>query len=293
LTEQANELKKKGVQGTELFETLAAIEVKSKRHLSANRCERCWHDLQRRCICSFLNRGNPTLPVKVLILMHHKEYLSAGDDAKLLPMILPPENSELFVFGLAEDWKRFGEELAVDPAHTLTLWPGDDALTVESWTASLAEDSPWRVTAHSPNPPPKSARPFLRVVVLDACYGQARQMFRAMRTRLPPDRNPPYVALRPSTLSVYHRAQKNYAAATAHREVLRICTVEAYALLLQELGECRSLCEALVGAVVTNNAALGHDPAVRPDSGMSVSSSSGAARRRRTREKCAQIAATP
>jgi hypothetical protein len=44
---------------------------------------------------------------------------------------------------------------------------------------------------------------------------------------------PPYVALHPSTLSVYHRAQKRYGAASAvsvvkgeNPDALRICTVE-------------------------------------------------------------------
>ena len=30
-----------------------------------------------------------------------------------------------------------------DPAHTLILWPGDGAMTVEQYVASLPAGSPW------------------------------------------------------------------------------------------------------------------------------------------------------
>ena len=53
----------------------------------------------------------------------------------------------------------------------------------------------------------------------------------------------PHVALHPKTLSLYHRAQKSYAAKSAvgvlkgsDPDALRISTVEAVALLLEELG---------------------------------------------------------
>ena len=71
------------------------------------------------------------------------------------------------------------------------------------------------------------------------------------------------MALHPTTLSVYSRAQNGYAKASAASvaqsadpEALRICTVEAYALLLTELGEPESITRPFVEAVVTNNEAL-------------------------------------
>jgi hypothetical protein len=57
--------------------------------------------------------------------MHYKEYLSAGDDAKLLLAMLPPNNVKLYIFGRNGDWEAFVEELSFDPVHTLTLWPGE------------------------------------------------------------------------------------------------------------------------------------------------------------------------
>eukprot|EP00966_Prymnesium_polylepis_P290160 6702891-Prymnesium_polylepis.1 len=90
----------------------------------------------------------------------------------------------------------------------------------------------------------------LRVIVLDGVYRHARTMFRHLHKRaalagIPP---PVHVALHPRTLSVYKRAQNGYAQASAASvarsadpEALRICTVEAYALLLEELGEPRAV----------------------------------------------------
>lgn len=142
--------------------------------------------------------------------------------------------------------------------------------------------------------------PLLRVVVLDGVYPQARNMFRAMRTRLPPSHVPPHVALHPRTLSVYHRATKNFGRASAadvtqgpDPDALHICTVEAYALLLRELGEGAGTSQALVDAVVANNAALRHEGHVRPPGGMAKSRTSGTARKRRSKAaKAAGLIAT-
>ena len=66
---------------------------------------------------------------------------------------------------------------------------------------------------------------------------------------------PIHVALHPRSLSVYKRAQNGYAEASAASvarssdpEALRICTVEAYALLLEELGESKAVPQQLVQA---------------------------------------------
>jgi hypothetical protein len=69
---------------------------------------------------------------------------SGGDDAKLLLAMLPPDRAELFVFGREGDWERLAAECAIDPGHTLTLWPAEDALTVGGYLDRLPEDSGWR-----------------------------------------------------------------------------------------------------------------------------------------------------
>jgi hypothetical protein len=265
--------------------------------------------------------------------MHYKEYLSAGDDAKLLLAMLPPSNVKLYIFGRSGDWEAFVEELSFDPVHTLTLWPGEGALTIEQYLSELPNNSPWwQTTSPSGSSSIDNTRsnedassihhPMLRVIVLDGVYSHARTMFKTMRQRLSNDDEsynlfPKFVALHPDTVSVYHRAQKNYATASAETVVksnnpkaLHICTVEACALLLREVfSKCRRssgaglsssvdsveedavnrVAEALVQAVRVNNDALVHCVDVRPVSGVPTSNSSGAAKRsqrkREAREK--------
>jgi hypothetical protein len=114
---------------------------------------------------------------------------------------------------------------------------------------------------------PGSGLPLLRVVLLDGVYNDARSLLRTLRRRLPAAQVPLHVALHPDTLSVYHRASgKSYAAASAESvrqgqtgdtEAIRICTVEAAALLLHELGEPDVTTATLGAAVLRNNEALG------------------------------------
>ena len=250
----------------ELFESVTSEAIARKESFRGNRCPRCWHDREQRCICSWLPSDLRTrMPIKVIVLMHHKEYLSAGDDAKLLLAILPRERAELFVFGRAGDWERLEAELAIDPVHTLLLWPGDGASTVDDFASALPATSPWAsataARGSDVEPAADGGWPLLRVVVLDGVYAHARGMFRSLRKRSP--NCPPHVALHPSTLSVYHRATKGYARdssvttlAGADPEALRICTVEAAALLFEELGEPRATTSVFVAAVVSNNEAL-------------------------------------
>ena len=266
--------------------------------------------------------------------MHYKEYLSAGDDAKLLLAMLPPNNVKLYIFGRSGDWEAFVEELTFDPVHTLTLWPGEGALTIEQFLSELPNNSPWwRQTSatsgasssndNTNNNEDASSihRPMLRVIVLDGVYSHARTMFKTMRQRLS-NRNlfPKFVALHPNTVSVYHRAQKNYANASAETVVksnnpkaLHICTVEACALLLREVfSKCRSsdaaglsssvdaveedavnrVAEALVQAVRVNNDALVHSVDVRPVSGVPTSTSSGAAKRSQRKREARETTTT-
>jgi len=184
-------------------------------------------------------------------------------------MMLPPEQTKLFIFGRPGDIEALQAEVDADPAHSLLLWPGDSALTVKEYVQTLPQWSAWRCRGLGSGAPPSpssssSSPPVLRVVVLDAVYRTARMMFRhlcKMRSDRPPLR---HVALHPTTLSVYSRAQNGYAAASAKSveqsgdpAALRICTVEAVALLLGELGEPPRHTRPLIDAVVANNEALG------------------------------------
>eukprot|EP00536_Pseudo-nitzschia_multiseries_P004755 jgi/Psemu1/10781/gm1.10781_g len=288
--------KDKGIEGVDLFEKIATRTVLIKESQRTNRCRRCWHDKITRCICSYippLSEGSVKLPIKVMVLMHYKEYFSAGNDAKLMLALLPGgegitetfRRSQLYIFGKEGDWEKFEEECSLDPDHTLLLWPAEKALTVEGFISKLPEDSPWRQrTEATPqggddtdtkivNESLTSELPVLRVVVLDGVYSQARSMFKTIKKRFAASGLPipRHVALHPKTLSVYHRAQKNYAQSSAvtvrnssDPNALHICSVEAFALLMKELGEPQHTTQALVKAVEINNRALVHDIQVRP-----------------------------
>ena len=267
-----------GAAPVDIFEEQAYLSLMTRLKDETNRCPRCWHDKEQRCICRAVGSiVKLSINVKVIILMHHKEYHRASDDAKLLPMLLPPEQVELLIFGRPGDLGKLDDELDADPHHSLLLWPGEHAQTVSEFIHALPATSPWRRAAEqtesvraagpilacaAPKPP------VLRVVVLDAVYRHARTMFRRV-SKMRARRSVPlqHVALHPTTLSVYSRAQNGYAQASAASvaesndpDALRICTVEAFALLLSELGETEAKTQRFVDGVLANNAGLRKGP---------------------------------
>ena len=285
-------LKARGITGLELFDALADFELSLKLTvLRDTRCHRCWHDKTSRCICLHWDKVKISRNARVLVLMHHREYYSAGNTGKILLALLPTDSASLYVYGRSGDWEDFVKDLALCPRRTLVLWPGVGALTVDGFLATVGETrSEWAGRGGGADRGGEFQP--LRVVVLDGTYNQAAHMLKAMRKRLPPSLMPPAVALHPTTVSVFHRARKSYGAASASEatKALRVCTVEAFALLLEELGEGAAVVEALVAAVVVNNRALASSLLVRPAGGMPASATSGAARRRRRRaeEKAAE-----
>lgn len=117
----AAELRAAGRSPTEVFEGLTGASLGRREADSTHKCLRCWHDKQERCICEHLPPVGLQSNVRVLVWMHHREYLNAADDAKLLTAMLPAEQCGLFIFGRPGDNARLKEELAADPAHTLVL----------------------------------------------------------------------------------------------------------------------------------------------------------------------------
>lgn len=105
--------------------------------------------------------------------MHHKEFMRASDDAKLLLMLLPPSHVRLFIFGRPGDMEALHAEIEADPMHAMILWPGDGAITVDKWIKGLPADSTWSEAGGSGL---KMGEKMLRVVVLDAVYRTARMM---------------------------------------------------------------------------------------------------------------------
>ena len=228
-----------------------------------NRCPSCWYDKDIRCVCDRMPRtiDRTSLPrVKFLLLMHHKEYLNAGNSAKVLLAMLPEERIELYVYGRAGDFERLVDEILIDRTHTLTLWPGKHSQTIQEFTGELSTDSWWK-TQENNTPKAASEKSLLRIVVLDGTYNNAKNMHKTLRRRLG-ERAPQNVALHPTEVSQFHRAQKHYGASIAENlktnsrldeRALRISTAEACGLLLVELGATREVQERIVKAVLLNN----------------------------------------
>lgn len=187
--------------------------------------------------------------VKLLILMHHKEFLCAGNSAKLLFQLLP-DLTELFLYGKLGEVDRLFREMVgdgdvsynrdnendingMDPLrHTMILWPSPEACSLADFLVQTGNERNDKKPSYDDNGDNKHSNstsnhsPFLRIVVLDGTYTQARNMRKSLRKRIRSGshnantclrRMPLDVALRPTVDSVFHRAQKNYGKAHQQR----------------------------------------------------------------------------
>lgn len=328
LRSRKRELVESGVTGWELMEAMTTLtlslkeEEKLRRPRGGHICSRCWHDREkRRCICSKItrllegtNRAEPSghqcstseeFNVKLLILMHSKEYLNPGNSARLLRLILPEDSSdgvrllEYYIFGKEGDVDRLLGEVMEDPESAMILWPGGDSLSVadflEKWRERIRQQTPSHRTVldRDAGEGATAALPLIRSVVLDGTYTQARNMYGSLRKRsllaYADRRLPAPVQLRPTSESVFRRAQKNYGRAHQQNQQLgtekkghdeeddcndecdvgegsegaparRISTAEACGLLLSELGggghRKDALQETIAKAILINNEAL-------------------------------------
>lgn len=253
-----------GVDGFELFEKMATLNLSYRiEEQRTNRCPSCWYDREIRCICDRMpaRMGRSVLPnVKFLLLLHHKEYLNAGNSAKVLLSLLPKEQIELYIYGREGDFERLIQEILVDQEHTIMLWPGRESQTIEEYFAKLPINSGW-TSRNNCEPKFYKDSQLLRIVVLDGTYNNAKNMHKTIRKRLK-DRAPTNVALHPNEVSRFHRAQKAYGASIAENlkknkcldeKAMRISTAEACGLLLNELGCREEVQNTILEAVVLNN----------------------------------------
>ena len=129
----ATALKKQGLSGKALSTALTTAIVAAKEEESRNKCPGCWHDKASRCICAVLpSLPPPTVSVSATILIHHKEYFSAGDDAKLLPIMCRKGSVSLVVYGV-EGWEAKVKAFNPEGSDVVVLWPGAEAKTVSEW----------------------------------------------------------------------------------------------------------------------------------------------------------------
>ena len=252
LREHKQQLQLTGVQGFDLLESMATLGINHKLASQKDRCTRCWHT-NFYCICSqlkqiILQQHNV---VKILILMHHKEYMSAGNSAKLLLQLFP-SMTELYIFGKEGDIDRLFKDINVELVTPIILWPGKDAVSTTDLLKSIQRN-------HKKQEINQSI--LINAILLDGTYNQARNMHKSLKKKWK-SKIPTAVALKPLSESVFHRAQKNYGEAQKQNSrcydaVLRVSTAEACGVLLHELGVCEdNVLSMITTAVRLNNDAL-------------------------------------
>ena len=163
-----------------------------------------------------------------MYIEHHKEYMSAGNSAKLLLQMMAC-STELYIFGKEGDVDRLHHDMNADHVTPIILWPGKDAISTSD-VLNLA-----RKSTSSRN---KEVSMNICAIVLDGTYNQARNMYKSLKKKWG-STIPTTAALRPMTESIFHRSQKNYGKAHLQNSddaVLRVSTAEACAVLLYEMG---------------------------------------------------------
>ena len=128
------------------------------------KCANCWL-LPGLCVCSRLHTVS-LAPHRVALLLHHKEAGRSSNTGILLTKAL---GASLHVSGLLAHEEALHASLAASPAACV-LWPGEGALSVEEWRASLA---------------PGAFEAGCTVVAVDATWGCARRMVKRIPAHIP------------------------------------------------------------------------------------------------------------
>jgi DTW domain-containing protein YfiP len=218
--ELADSLRAQGLSNAEVFSEITRqnIEYMERTCKEKGRCMRCWHPAEN-CICADLLPVQLRVPMRVIGWCHSRDYLNAGDDAKLLCTMAGAASFEMLMFGRPADDAILMAAVRECPERALLLFPDDTAITVSQfWSAgSRTGDGP------APTAESRIEEP-LTVVVLNGTWGNVKPMLRHFNKVIDPDSRVRHVALEPTSLSVYARAQRRM-----KREVSleRICSVEA------------------------------------------------------------------
>ena len=219
---QASELKDE-----ERFMVLADARTQRKmaEQVTRNRCAQCWFHADD-CICSQFVRLKFRLDVRFLIYMHYIELFNAGNDAKIL-LSAAGEATELFVYGRKGDDEKLRDRVHGNEQTTVLLYPSDDAFSVEQIRPSLL---------------PAAKQKPIQIIVVDGTWRQVRTMLKHFQKTI--SKEVRLIKLSPTALSVYARTQT---------EPGRISTIEAIALLVQELGEDPDVCSSIISYLQINN----------------------------------------
>jgi len=167
------------------------------------------------------------------------ERVRASNTGKLLEHLLP--GSELLTFDVPEDEQRFQDLLTEHAGRACVLYPSDEAISPEELARRLGLPAAGGSSAASGGHDDNIAPAPLLAILIDGTWRQAKRMQRHME-------GIPKVILQPKKLSQFHWRRQS-------RED-RISTVEAAALLLDDLNEPQGASDALGNALGVLNESL-------------------------------------
>ena len=206
------------------------------------------------CVCKLVQDMFASLSfrldVQFALYLHETEWLCASDDAKLLCCAAPTRTS-LFVHGNPGDDAKLATLAGRYVGRSCLLFPDDDAILVQEFLEGyrFGGDGQGNCSEDVSNfPTDNNSRvksPPILIIVVDATWRRARKMMKHLTRHVIGET--PHIKLETDTVSCYSRTQT---------QAGRICTVEAIALMLQEMGERPQICKSLIDCVKLNNAAL-------------------------------------
>jgi DTW domain-containing protein YfiP len=266
---QADALRAQGLSPPEVFAEITRRNLEFMRNEAKERgrCLQCWQTARHGC-CICADMQPPLLlqvPMKIIIWCHSRDYLNAGDDAKLLPCCVAGRAStEMMLFGTPDDG-RLAEAVNADPRRSLLLFPDETAITVQEYLRGAVGAAP----------PPDSGtngtltvQEPLTVVVLNGTWGNVKPMLRHFNAKIDPEGRIRHVALEPDTLSGAHLQRGGRSAAA--QGVRCVCCTTSLSLFrgvwtrslqrsdlrMSAAGEDDYNTDKLVEYVQLNNAAL-------------------------------------
>lgn len=241
------------------------------------KCEDCWLSLLPpvKCICARLHPLNFTTDVHFDIFLHNKEWYNAGDDAKVL-QCCAKEKTQSFVYGIKGDHVKLEQHLLAHHANTLLLYPSETAITSQefvqryfsagSGNTTAAEDGKCSTnstiaTTSTSTSNTSNNRSTLHILVLNGTWSQVKTMRRWVDKFIDTHKiYIPHVKLLPGSLQYWEQRGQQSVYKRKQGNDTNVCTVEAVALLLRELGEDQKVCDSLIDYVVVNNEAISNTP---------------------------------
>ena len=164
----------------------------------------------------------------MLLYVHYKEYLNAGNTGKLLPFAVPG-NARLFIHGDVEHEAALREELlASDPQRTFLLFPSPESRRLREVVAlreirtdghtSLVDTASSNATVSADTDRSSGMQP-LRVVVLDGTWQHARGLRRMLARRVMNERPVSHISCIETGIASGSLTNRNFACTDATRSV--------------------------------------------------------------------------